>query len=202
MSDTANVTVDITAAHEEKKTLSEDFYVAAHGVRTETELFRSSRDMLLAIEGGRCFVSNDTEDEAGGPLECHHWLVERKNAEIVDWEELKRYVFGLERHIARAAYFLREHMDGPPDGDILNFVDNAMANGMLLAKRFHVCVGTGIHNADFPNWAAQAYGRDGFQLTPTEVIAHADVTAGAPTGTTVDVTVATAGAGATVESGG
>lgn len=37
--------------------------------------------------------------------------------------------------------------------------------------------------------------------SPTEVIAHADVTAG-PTGTTVEVTVATAGAGATVEAGG
>lgn len=41
--------------HEEKETLSVDVNIPGHEERTETSLFRRTREQLIAREGGRCF---------------------------------------------------------------------------------------------------------------------------------------------------
>jgi len=163
---------DVTKDHEEKETLLVDVILPGHEQRVTTTLFSHTRDLLLKMDGGRCFVCERTAEEAGEPLEAHHWLIERALANAADWQEFVRFVGLLYRLTARAHDFVLTHPLGPPDGDIMAFVDDMTVNGMLLCKLHHTGKDSGIHDLPEPLWAVQAYGRDGYTFSSVETLAH------------------------------
>jgi hypothetical protein len=167
----------VTAVHEEKETLPVDVNLPGHDERVTTPLFTRTRKAMLERENGRCFICNRTEAEAGAPLESHHVWIERCLANAADWTYFRDTIFQLERILGYTADFCREHetLD-----DIMTFVDDQTINGLPLCKEHHTSDGLdipcGIHTMPFPLWLFQRYGRDGFEFTSTETIAHADET--------------------------
>src|ERR1019366_2879717 len=79
-------TMSVKDIHEEKNTFQVDVFIPGHEPRTATALFERSRKALLAREGGgRCYICNCTAEEAGHPLEAHHYPIERSFATMMDW---------------------------------------------------------------------------------------------------------------------
>ena len=81
---------DVRAVHEERNTLSVDVFIPGHEPRVTTPLFVKSRKHLLERDGGRCWVCGMTEHDLVvatdgssrpvGPLEAHHYPIERSFA--------------------------------------------------------------------------------------------------------------------------
>jgi hypothetical protein len=167
--------------------------IPGHADRVTTPLFVHTRKQLIEREGGRCFICNRTEEESGFPLESHHWIIERCLSEVADWTYAREAIFKLEAYIKYAADFARSNPTLP---DIMTFVDDQTANGLLLCKEHHTVDGKdvpcGIHELPFPQWLFQRVCQDGFQFTASEKIEHADITVTVDTsgdaGVTVDVT--------------
>ena len=71
----------MTAAHEEKETLSVEVEIPEHADRgAATPPFLRTKKILMERVGGRCYVCNGAEAEVG-PLQAHHCPVERSLAE-------------------------------------------------------------------------------------------------------------------------
>jgi hypothetical protein len=158
----------MTKAHEEKKTLSVDVLIHEHADRTETPLYRRTRDELLLTlsppvfqivgEPSRCYICLKTEEELGEPLESHHLGVERCYAEAdLDWDLIKRDFpnFNWSTFNSSKPY---------------NFVDDMTAQGLLLCKKHHTGKDEGIHNLPFSLWLMQRYLKNGSAFSPKEVI--------------------------------
>lgn len=157
-----------TEIHEEKETLHVDVLIPGHEARTETELFRRTRESLLTRECGRCFICGGTEETTGHPLEAHHHPVERSMANLVDWPRFQRDCLeGVYGPYARL--FDWEHFD---PADPMRFVDDMRVNGMLLCKAHHTGLDEGIHCLPYPLWIAQRLGAEGYRFSPTETIHH------------------------------
>lgn len=161
----------VTELHEEKETLVVDINIPGHEARTTTALFVRTKKLLIEREGGRCFVSGQTAEESGHPLEAHHHPIERSMAEMIDWHlfaiDCKAGLWGVH---AQAfdwnAFFACDPIDP------YRFVDDMTVNGMLLAKQFHTGQDAGLHYLPFPLWIAQKYGKEGYQFSASEVIHH------------------------------
>ena len=176
--------------HEQKETLSVDVLLPGHAPRKETALFEHTRKLLIEREGGRCFVSGQTAEELGQPLEAHHHPIERCFAEIIDWslfsKDCKAGHWGIHAQafdwegFFKGAKQMTVAGETPlhPDTvyllpvDPYLFVDDMRVNGLLLGKPFHTGKDEGIHTLPFPIWLVQKYAIEGTQFTPTEVIHH------------------------------
>lgn len=158
----------VTQAHAEKETLSVEVNIPEHEERKTTALFERTRKELIAREGGRCFVCNQTPEETGHPSEAHHHPIERSLAELIDWDRFKADALaGVWGEKIRA--FDWDHFT-----DWTQFVDDMTVNGMLLCKEHHIGKDEGIHTMPFPLWIAQKYAREGYQFSDVEVIHHAN----------------------------
>jgi hypothetical protein len=178
---------DVKEIHEEKLTLSVDVNIPGHDPRVTTPLFIHSKAALIAREGGRCFVSGQTADESGHPLEAHHHPIERSFANMIDWvrfaKDCQAGIWGphpmafdwvgffiggetvtVDLPAAKVSYVK------PLDPYL--FVDDMRVNGMLLSKPFHTMVDMGIHNLPYPVWIAQRYGIEGYKFSNVEIIHH------------------------------
>lgn len=160
--------MSVNAIHEEKETLVIDVNIPGHEERTTTALFLRTKKLLIEREGGRCYISGMTADEAGHPLEAHHHPIERSMANMIDWvrfsADCKSGLWG-----AHAQAFDWSQFD---PADPYTFVDDMTVNGVLLAKQFHTGRDAGIHCMPFPLWIAQKYGKEGYQFSASEVIHH------------------------------
>ena len=156
----------MTAAHDEKETLTVDVIIPEHADRTTTALFRRTREALIA-KWNRCYVCGALHTPES-PLEAHHHPIERSIAELIDWKRLERDcragMWG-----EPAALFDWDHFD---PADPYAFVDDMRVNGLLLCKAHHTGTDEGIHTMPYPLWLAQRYAREGYQFTPAEVIHH------------------------------
>jgi hypothetical protein len=147
--------------HEEKETLHVDVFGPAHADRTTTYRFTHTKAMLDSQEHGRCYICGKTAAEAGHPLEAHHLGVERQFAETtIRWDVVKHD-------------FPNFDWANFDPADPYKFVDDMLAQGMLLCKPHHTGEGTGIHNIPYPLWIMQRYLQAGYQFSPSEVIEHA-----------------------------
>src|SRR5471032_3492994 len=71
----------VTEMHEERNTFEVDINLPGHDPRgAATALFSRSRKALIEREGGKCWLSGLGADVLG-PLEAHHYPVERCFAE-------------------------------------------------------------------------------------------------------------------------
>lgn len=185
---------EVTNDHELKETLVIDINVPGHEARVTTALFSRTRKVLIEREGGRCWVSGMTAEEAGHPLEAHHHPVERSMANMWDWErfavDCKAGRWGTHAqgfdwdgffkdstletvHVpamdSEEAYTITRRV--PVDPYV--FVDDMTVNGLLLSKQFHTALDSGIHTLPYPLFIAQRYGKEGYVFSSTETIHHA-----------------------------
>src|SRR5471030_1766239 len=141
----------VTEMHEEKNTFEVDINLPGHDPRgAATALFSRSRKALIEREGGKCWLSGLGADVLG-PLEAHHYPVERCFAEGLDWVRFSNDCkFGHWGPYAAAFDWSRffegaVQVDVPagPDTDPYSylkvvdpyvFVDDMTVNGRLLGK--------------------------------------------------------------------
>jgi hypothetical protein len=169
--------MSVTDTHEEKETLSVDVLLPGHEARGDASaLFIRTKKALAERDGNRCWLSGETPEEAG-PLEAHHFPIERSTATGIDWALVQADCaageFGLTQTQRDAAKAFDWSKFDPADP--YSFVDNMLVNGVLLAKRFHTAKDSGIHTMPHPLWIFQRYAREGYQFSPTEVIHHEHV---------------------------
>lgn len=159
--------------HEMKDTNKVDVFIPAHAPRVTTELFRRTKQKLVALssflqlkfyrEKARCWICGRTAEEAGQPLEAHHLVIERSFIDSpLRWDILRKDF----PHFDWASFD-----ETKPEG----FVDDMIAQGLLLCKLHHTGEGTGIHSLPFPLWVLQRYLPDGVKFTPNEIIHHDEV---------------------------
>jgi hypothetical protein len=147
-------------AHEERNTLSVDVFAPAHADRTTTAIFVHSKAKLEERTGGRCFICGCTAEEAGHPLEAHHEGIERQFAEApIDWDKVK-------------VDFPNFDWASFDPANPYTFVDDMVAQGILLCKPHHTGKFTGIHYLPYSLWIMQRYLKDGYEFSPNEVIHH------------------------------
>lgn len=162
---------DVNQDHIEKETLVVAVYIPGHDPRVSTPLFDRTRKLLIEREGGRCWISGQTAEESGHPLEAHHYPIERSFAEAVDWprfaNEARAGHYGPHAQAFDWAGFLAK---SPIDPYL--FVDDMTANGLLLAKEFHTAADAGVHMIPHPMWIAQKFLKDGFKFSDYEIIHH------------------------------
>ena len=160
----------MTTAHTEKETLTVEINIPDHADRVTTSLFTRTRKALIEREGGKCWICQRTEAEAG-PLEAHHVWVERSLAEMIDW---KLFAADCQRGILGpfAKQFDWDSFLSADPFDPYTFVDNMLANGLLVCKDHHTHADMGIHTLPLPLWIAQRWGKDGYQFSDVEIIHH------------------------------
>jgi hypothetical protein len=109
---------------------------------------------------GRCYICGRTEEELGQPLEAHHFGIERSFIDSpIRWDRVRQD-------------FPDFNWGGFDQTKPEGFVDDMVAQGVLLCKIHHTAPDTGIHTLPFPLWIIQRYLPDGVKFTPTEVIHH------------------------------
>ncbi|AOY99908.1 hypothetical protein BKK81_12130 [Cupriavidus sp. USMAHM13] len=159
----------VTDTHEEKETLAVDVLLPGHEPRATTALFERTKKLLIAREGGRCYVCGATAQESGQPLEAHHHPIERSLANMIDWAAVQAAARAGALGTHAAAFDWAAFDPADPH----TFVDDMTVNGLLLCRQHHTGKDAGIHALPFPLWLAQKFGREGYQFTPGEVIHHA-----------------------------
>ena len=144
--------------HEEKNTFQVDVFLPGHDPRTTTALFTSSKKKLLS-KITQCFICGDNAEQAGLPLEAHHYPIERCFANAMDWELVKKDFpnFAWESFNVEDPY---------------TFVDDMEVNGVLLCKKHHTGKDEGVHCLPHPIWIAQKYCKAGYKFSDVEVIHH------------------------------
>lgn len=158
--------MSVTETHEEKETLSVDVELPGHDPRTTTALFTESKKVLVERVGGKCFICGGTGNEVG-PLEAHHYPVERSLAEAWDWEKFKADCQAGKWGVYAQAF----HWEGfDPAKDPYAFVDDMRVNGLLLCKHHHTGKDEGIHEIPHPLWIWQKYAPEGYKISPVEII--------------------------------
>ena len=150
---------NVTKIHEEKNTFQVDVFLPGHEPRTTTPLF--SRSRLHLIERDKvCYICGRTADETGYPLEAHHKGIERSFATApMDWELVKKDF----------PDFAWSTFD---ESKPLDFVDDMLAQGMLLCKEHHTHPETGIHVLPWPIFIMQRYLKAGYKFNDLETIVH------------------------------
>lgn len=167
----------VNQVHEERETLTVDVNIPGHDPRATTALFTRTRKLLIEREGGRCWISNMTAEEAGHPLEAHHYPIERSLANMIDWNLVRRDALAGELGATQAqrdackAFDWDGFMNAQPF-DPYRFVDDMTVNGLLLSKQFHIGKDEGIHAMPHPLWIAQRYGKEGYRFSDVEIIHH------------------------------
>jgi hypothetical protein len=175
----------VTEDHEQTETLKTDVIEPGHETRgAATPLFKRTRLALIQREQGKCWLSGLTAKELG-PLEAHHWPVERCWAERWDWPRFAKAAQSGKFGPGPQGFDWTDFFKGgvtitaPDTGkpfckvrDPYLFVDNMLVNGRLLGKQFHVHVDAGAHNLTESQWLAQGFLAEGYKFSPTEVIHH------------------------------
>ncbi len=157
----------VSEVHEEKETLSVDVEIPGHAPRgAATPLFIRTKKMLVERVGGRCYVCNGTEAEVG-PLQAHHYPVERSLATAWDWP---RFIADCQAG-KWGVYCQAFHWAGfDPAKDPYQFVDDMSVNGLLLCQKHHIGKDEGIHTLPHPLWIWQKYAPEGYKMSDVEVI--------------------------------
>ncbi len=149
----------VAETHEEKTTLKVDVNLPGHEARTASSLFVHTRKALIE-KNPHCWICGRTAEESGHPLEAHHMGIEYSFMTApIDWGRVAED-FPL---------FDWATFDPAKPGE---FVDNMLAQGLLLCKDHHTHPETGIHTLPWPIFVMQRYLKDGYKFNDLEVIHH------------------------------
>ena len=177
--------MDVEQTHEQKETLSEDVFEPGHDPRTVTATFRKTKKELEELGEDRCFICNATASEAGLPLEAHHVIIERCFTNGTDWRRVQAVLGGatpeelallasskqpILRWLHRIMSFDWASFNPDSEEAAYAFVDNMLANGLMLCKKHHTGKDEGIHDLSFPIFLFQKFAKPGYKFSPDEVI--------------------------------
>jgi len=182
---------EVNQVHEEKETLVIDCNLPGHEDRITTELFTRTRKEYLEKFGDKCQVSDEPSSECG-PIELHHFWVERCTANAVDPERLHKWIrIVLERAQSADAWFESQLSQGKSYDEIWSdpyaFTDSMAVNGIGLSKRLHTGKGEGLHYFPGPLWNLWATGKRGFVFVGKDAIQDEAPTTVTTPGTTIDI---------------
>lgn len=164
--------MSVNDVHEEKLTLAVDINIPGHDPRTTTPLFSHSRKELLQRDGAQCWICGRTADQAG-PLEAHHYPIERSLAAMIDWRLVALDARAGELGATQAQRDAAKAFDwNGIESNPYRFVDDMRVNGLLLCKTHHIGKDEGIHAMPHPLWIAQRYGQEGYKFSDVEIIHH------------------------------
>lgn len=158
----------MTDRHEEKKTLNEDVIIDAHADRTETELYRKSREkcldnppvFIIRQHPHRCWCCGRTAEEVGSPLQTHHFIIERCFAEEdINWDLVREMVPSFD-------------WTAFDPKDPYSFVDDMSAQGLILCIECHIEKDKGIHMLEFALLLMRKLLRAGARFSGGEIIKH------------------------------
>jgi hypothetical protein len=162
--------MSVEQTHEEKETLSVDVDLPGHDPRVTTAMFRKTKRMLMKVANamgfdfkrpaGRCWICDKTESDLGQPLEAHHFGIERAYIDAaIRW------------NVVAQDFPIFDWKNFNP-ANPADFIDNMVAQGVLLCKEHHTGKDTGVHTLPFSLWIMQRYLADGTRFNPNEVIEH------------------------------
>lgn len=142
--------------HEQRLTLHIDIFVPNHPDRSESPIFRHTREKLIekADPPATCKVNNEDCDHEH-PLELHHSVVEWCDSNGVDW--LK---------VAEACPDFDWKTFDPAHPE--TFIDSEYNANLVLCKKHHTGVDHGIHCLPLPIWNMQKFKRRDFVFSPDE----------------------------------
>lgn len=141
------------AAHETVRNIVEIIEVPEHEQRKgESKLFHDNVKKLKEDGNYKCFISGVTED-----LQVHHLICEWSLEAKVDYEKLKRMCEIFD------PYGYGEKLKDTP----ITSVDD-IRNLLVLSRKYHEEIATGIHNTTFSAWVSQAIVKSGEEIVPQD----------------------------------
>jgi len=167
--------------HEKRDTLTEDTYYPGHEPRTESAIFRASKQHMKDEGGYVCSVCGDEEK-----VESHHRFFEWAYSHAINWKwirdvatnrtdvmwshKLQRIVPIPKKHAIWDLIRLTQGFDWEIfDPDLpLTFVDSEY-NQLPLCELHHRGKNHGRHEESDPVWNVQAFLLPGFIYSPDEL---------------------------------
>ncbi len=134
-------------SHEAIRQITEVLVIPSHPKRTESDLFKQSKEQLKKNGHYQCWVGQNCE----GDLEAHHFGMEWCLEPDCDFDKLKEFL------IEHDIYGYSKVMKNIP----LISVDD-IRNMLVLCKKHHTASQTGIHESTFPIWLSQKISKTGF----------------------------------------
>lgn len=135
-----------------------------HAPRSNTKLYNESHRHLTKIENIGCYICGiRNSDKPEKNLETHHWFVEDSKKTGIDWVKWGN----------GKANFLYNPQNGLHIGSSFDWAEvakdphiftDSVFNLVVLCKKHHVGLGTGIHHVPAPLWQLQGSGLDGFEF--------------------------------------
>ena len=113
-----------TTQHEEKEDLKVDIDIPTHDPRVTTELFKNTREKLIARDKSCYICGSETP-----PLQAHHYPIERCLMDMIDWSLVE--IDARNGKLGEAA----QGFDWSNFKDPVEFVDNMLVNGLLLCEQ-------------------------------------------------------------------
>ena len=145
----------MSGEHLQKQTLTIEVFAPDHPDRTESPVFKATRDKLIKNNpNAKCYIGNAHCDH-DHPLELHHSLVEWCDSNAVDWDKIKLLV----------SDFPWDKFDPAKPED---FIDSAWNANLVLCKKHHTGKDHGIHTLPVPLWELQKTMKTGFVFSPDE----------------------------------
>jgi len=131
----------------------------AHEERKNSSIYNKTHAKMKTMP---CFICGKTNAKDGIHVETHHFYCEKAFQNAFDWKKFGEF--------AQTCY--NEHtgeLIGPnfdwtevaKNPDL--FVDSPY-NMIVLCKEHHTSGSRGIHHVPFPEWLAQKFAKDGFQV--------------------------------------
>lgn len=162
----------VAEIHEERETLTVSVFLPGHEPRGDASaLFTRTRRQLIQRDHV-CFICGCVEAEVG-PLEAHHFPIERSLANLIDWKAFSTACKSGEYGHAAQVFDWDKFFGGKdaPDDPYI-FVDDMTVNGLLLCKAHHTGKDEGIHCMPHPLWLAQKFAVEGYKYSEFEIIHH------------------------------
>lgn len=134
--------------HEVHETITIDVFYPNHPPRKESELFRRTKNHLIAIMDAPCWVCGAMQNR-----EVHHFHAEWADADGIDWDKMR---------------ILHPNFPWSTFKESTDFIDSEY-NMMVLCEKHHRGKDHGIHVLPYPIWIMQRDQRADFIFSPDEV---------------------------------
>lgn len=149
--------MDEVKAHIESRIIHDIVVDPEHAERTESEIFRKSKERLKDDGHYHCWICGTDKD-----LQVHHFAVEYMHQELADLNKVKEFVEAFD------PYGYGRLLRNQP----ITSVEEVRCL-LVLCQAHHTGVdhedgnsGTGIHSTTFPTWLIQKLAKDGMNPVP------------------------------------
>ena len=129
----------------------------AHGERKASSVYTKTH---RGMKDTACFICGKSRKE-GVSVESHHFYVEKVFEGVIDWEKFGAFAsksVNMQTGMAMGGFDWLEVAKNPE-----LFVDSS-ANMIGLCQEHHRSGGKGIHHVPFPDWIAQKFAKEGFEV--------------------------------------